>query len=73
MEGQGNKEMETEVIQIKIPKQYKEILVNTLFELAKDHRYRCDGSCSISLFVLRDIIEQLIDRPLEHEEFKIFS
>lgn len=60
-------------IQIKVPEEFKDMIVSTIFELVKEHRYHCDGSCSITLMPLRLVIEQLIGRPLEHEEFKILT
>jgi len=49
------------------------MLTNTIFELAKEHRFNCDGSCSISLRSLGVIVTQLLGRDLTHEEFKILT
>lgn len=45
----------------------------TLLELCREHKKNCDGDCNLSMFLMRDVYEDLIGRELTDEEKDVFT
>jgi len=50
----------------------KKAIANNLLRLVKDHKVKCNGSCSISLYMVGRAYSLILNRKLTEEEFKIF-
>ncbi len=53
-------------------KEYNKCLAINLLKLAKDHKKKCDGDCSISLFLVGEVYKELLGRALTDKERKVF-
>jgi len=60
---------------IEIPEQFSAMISYSILIMADEHkRISCKGEkCGVTLFPLRDLIKQLLGRPLSDEELKILS
>jgi hypothetical protein len=60
-------------VNILVHEQYRDMLAVSLLQLAKLHKKECNGECGISLFPIREIVAQLLERPLTDDETRILS
>lgn len=60
---------------IQIDVRYSDMIAYSILKMADEHKKTsCPGSeCTVTLFPLRDLIKQLLDRPLVNEELRILS
>jgi len=65
----------TSIKTINVPVQFAEMAAYSILKIAAEHKkFTCIGEgCNVTLFPLRSIIEQLLDRQLSHDEIRILS
>jgi hypothetical protein len=53
---------------------YEDLIAYSILKMADEHKKNCIGiECAVTLFPLRRLVSQLLDRPLTDEELKILS
>ena len=61
-------------IVVMIQPQFVDMIAYSILKMAEDHKKQCIGrECAVTLFPLRTVVEQLLDRKLTIEESKILS
>jgi preprotein translocase subunit SecB len=59
---------------ILINPKYGDLIADSILKMADEHKKNCIGAeCTVTLFPLRKLVSQLLDRLLTDEELRILS